>query len=70
MGGTKITNFQKNDILMLYYNGFVNIDRISQIVNCSSVAVNRIIDESFTRRKKYYKEYLIIESKINYANNN
>jgi len=65
MGGTKITDYQKYDILMLYYNGFVNIDRISQIVNCSNISVCRIIDESFTRRKKYYKEFLIIESKIN-----
>ena len=66
MGGIRITDYQKDDILMLYYNGFVNIERISQIVNCSSILVHRIIDESFNRRKKYYKEFLIIESKINY----
>ena len=66
MGGIRITDYQKDNILMLYYNGFVNIERISQIVNCSSILVHRIIDESFTRRKKYYKEFLIIESKINY----
>jgi hypothetical protein len=70
MNTKKITKDQEDEVLKLYYNGFVNMEKISLIVKCSVPTVSRIIGDSFGNGIKYSENYLILESKINYANNN
>ena len=70
MNTKKITKDQEDEVLKLYYNGFINMEKISLIVKCSVPTVSRIIGDSFANGIRYSENYLILESKINYANNN
>ena len=65
MNTRKITENQENEILFLYYNGFVNMKKISNVVKCSVPTVSRIIGISFESKFQNKREYLILESKIN-----
>lgn len=61
----RIPKKKEDEVLKLYYNGFVNMEKISKIVNCSVPTVSRVIGDSFRDNKNYKENFLILDSLIN-----
>lgn len=61
----RIPRKKEDEVLKLYYNGFVNMEKISKIVNCSVPTVSRVIGDSFSDNKNYSENFLILDSVIN-----
>jgi hypothetical protein len=66
MNTKKVSKETEIEILTLFYNGFTNMQKISNIVGFSLPTISRVIGQSFENGVNLNKGLLILESKMNY----